>query len=110
MGAQERKVSVCADLHPRMLPLALFNQHLTHAHGRFMVQLDGSGKQIKVKPENLTFEDPDAAPLAAMASSMSAGRSGEPGFTCAVCYEPLHGGSTLRYAVASALALFQNAR
>ena len=38
---------------------------------RFMVKLDGSGKELKVKPENMVFEDPADAPLAAMAASMS---------------------------------------
>jgi hypothetical protein len=36
-----------------------------------MVKLDGSGKELTVKPKNMVFEDPADAPLAAMAASMS---------------------------------------
>ena len=28
-----------------------------HASGRFMLRLDGSGKEMKVKPENVAFDD-----------------------------------------------------
>jgi hypothetical protein len=72
-----------------------------HASGRFMLRLDGSGKEMKVKPENVAFDDPDDAPPAAMAAAMSDKRHGQQGgaataaaveagaggFTCAVCYE-----------------------
>jgi hypothetical protein len=62
-----------------------------HASGRWMVRLEGSGKELKVKPANVAFEDPADEPLAAMAGAMAAAAPapvGEAdGFTCAVCYE-----------------------
>ena len=50
-----------------------------HASGRFMLRLDGSGKEMKVKPENVAFDDPDDAPPAAMAAAMSDKRHGQQG-------------------------------
>ena len=41
-----------------------------HASGRWMVRLEGSGKELKVKPANVAFEDPADEPLAAMAGAM----------------------------------------
>jgi hypothetical protein len=68
-----------------------------HPTGRWMVRLE-SGKELKVKPDNATFEDAADEPLAAMAAAMAAsmstaamstaGAGAAPGgFTCAVCYE-----------------------
>ena len=55
---------------------------------RYMVKLDGSGKELKVKPENTAFEDPADAPHAAHIPTNPVTAPSMPeAFTCAVCYE-----------------------
>jgi len=51
-----------------------------------MVKLDGSGKELNIKPENVALQDEALSPeVAGTAAALPAAT--EQDFTCAVCYE-----------------------